>query len=140
MVTSGEVLHCALLVLAIPVLHRQRCGRAAFREGICTRISPSLHLHGCGGQSPWPVPLAVPTATPPRRISLAVQVLCAEGTLHSSCAYGAGDLHNRQTWFLSLTLQKPQTYPRSPAHTSETPPAGLQQDKSFICHLYHYKS
>lgn len=27
-------------------------GREAFREGICKRISPFLHLHGCAGHSP----------------------------------------------------------------------------------------
>lgn len=85
------------------MLHPLRCGEAAFREGICTRISPSLHLHGCAGHSPWPVPPVVPTGTAPHQISLAVQGLCAEGTLHPSCAYRAGDTHNRQTWFSSLT-------------------------------------
>lgn len=36
--------------------------------------------------------------------SLAIQALCAESTLHPSCAHGADNLHNRQTWFSSLTL------------------------------------
>lgn len=92
-----------------------------------------------GGHSPWPIPLAAPPGTPLRQIFLAITGPVCWGHASPILCLPGGWLAQHANLVFKATLKKPQTYPRSPALTSETPPAGLQQDESFICLLNHYK-